>query len=71
VRTWPAARRDVFMTARLRAIRALRLNYTRRGVWVWLRGRKRRSGLRGWQEVLREPERVTREQHAIAEGVIL
>lgn len=29
------------MIIRLRALRSLRLNYKRRGVWVWLKGRKR------------------------------
>lgn len=53
----------------LAAIRALRLNYRWRGVYRWLRGRHRRSGLRGWQRVLRDPESVIREQHANAEGV--
>jgi hypothetical protein len=55
------------MRLRIEAIRALRLNYTRRGVYVWLKGHKRRSGLKGWQRVLREPARVIEEQHAIAD----
>lgn len=53
----------------LRAIQALRMNYTRRGVVVWLKGRGRHTGLRGWQVVLRYPELVINEQQAIAEGV--
>lgn len=53
---------------RLRALRSLRLNYTRRGCWVWLRGTHRVTGLKGWQMVLRTPERVEQEQHALADG---
>jgi hypothetical protein len=56
---------------RLRAICALRLNYTRRGVWLWLRGRKRSTGERGWRQVWREPQKVIEQQEAIAEGVFL
>lgn len=52
----------------LRAIKALRLNYTRRGVLVWLRGRKRHTGKRGWHLVLFSPSRVVAEQEALAEG---
>lgn len=29
------------MKLRLKALRSLRLNYKRRGVWVWLKGRQR------------------------------
>lgn len=62
------------MRLRIEALRALRLNYTRRGVYVWLRGSQRRFPgnvrRRGWQRVLHEPARVANEQHAIAEGVI-
>jgi ribosomal protein L37AE/L43A len=32
---------------RLKALRSLRWNYTRKGVWVWLKGRKRCSACRG------------------------
>ena len=56
------------MRLRIEALRALRLNYTRRGVYIWLKGRKRRSGLKGWQRVLREPEVVRNEYESIAEG---
>jgi hypothetical protein len=59
------------MRLRIEAVRALRLNYRWRGVYIWLKGRKRRSGLRGWQEILREPERVIQEQHAFADGAFL
>lgn len=38
------------MKPRLQAIRALRLNYKWRGVWIWLKGRKRcrRCKGEGW-----------------------
>lgn len=52
-----------------RAIRALRWNYRWRGVWIWLKGRKRSTGLRGWQMVLRDPRGVIDQQRAAAEGV--
>jgi hypothetical protein len=54
---------------RIDAIRALRLNYRWRGVWIWLRGRNQRyGGRRGWRVLLTDPERVIRDQDAIAEG---
>lgn len=52
----------------IRAIRALHMNYSWRGVYIWLRGRKRPTGKRGWRMVLREPERVIERYEAIAEG---
>jgi hypothetical protein len=84
------------MKLRLQALRALRLNYKRRGVLVWLIGRRRcrrckgcgrvwsaalwaeitcpvcdgSKEPRGYQRILSEPERVTQEQDAIAEGVM-
>jgi hypothetical protein len=54
---------------RVEALRALRLNYTRRGVWIWLKGRKR-SGRRGWQRLWQDAQWVRDEQRAIAEGVL-
>lgn len=56
---------------RLAAIRALRLNYTWRGVYLWLKGRKRSTGERGIVTVLRDPERVIQQQHAAADGAFL
>jgi hypothetical protein len=53
---------------RIQALRALRLNYTRRGVWVWLRGRKRSTGERGWRMVWRDPQRVIERQEQAANG---
>ena len=58
------------MRLRIEAIRALRLNYTRRGVYVWLKGRKR-GGQRGWRRLWEEPEMVRDGQEAIAEGNFL
>jgi hypothetical protein len=62
---WPVQAVQV----RISAVRALRLNYTWRGVFVWLKGRKRSTGQRGFVVVLRDPARVVIEQHAVAEGV--
>lgn len=56
------------MRLRLEALSALRLNYTWRGVWIWLRGRKRSTGERGWRQVWREPQKVIERQQAISEG---
>lgn len=67
---------------RLQALRSLRWNYTRKGVWVWLLQQQRHRVVRditfarisfyatsrGWMRVLREPEKVTAEQHLLAEG---
>lgn len=50
-----------------RAVESLHLNYTWKGVYIWLKGRKR-SGRRGWKRLLDEPEIVEQEQQAIAEG---
>jgi hypothetical protein len=65
------------MPDQLRAIKALRLNYTRRGVWVWLKARHtytdgpgNYSRLRGWQVLLLHPGDVCAEQEALAEGVM-
>lgn len=63
------------MSNRIEAIRALRLNYTRRGVCVWLKAPQRpfpgNVRRRGWQRVLHEPERIIVEQHAVADGAFL
>lgn len=67
------------MTLRLKALRSLRWNYTRKGVWFWLKGRQRLrynaagqlEEVRGWQRVLTEPEKVIAEQTAAAEGVFV
>lgn len=59
------------MRLRIEAIRALRLNYTRRGVYLWLKCPTCQSGLKGWQRVWSEPETVRNEQQAIADGVFL
>jgi hypothetical protein len=53
---------------RLKAVRSIRLNYTRRGTLRWLAARHRRHGCRGWRRVWRDPAEVCREQHALAEG---
>jgi hypothetical protein len=58
------------LTLRLQALRSLRWNYRWRGVWAWLKGRHvLADGRRGWQMVLREPQRVIDWQAAIADGV--
>jgi hypothetical protein len=54
---------------RLQAVRSLRMNYTRRGTWLWLKGRKRSTGERGWRRVWADPQSVIDAQNAIAEGV--
>lgn len=56
------------LSARWRAFRSLRLNYTRRGVWVWLRGTHRGARMKGWRLLWEQPERVEQEQHALADG---
>ncbi len=56
---------------RVRAIQALRLNYKWRGVYLWLKGRKKSTGERGWRQVWSDPEKVIQEQHAIADGAFL
>jgi hypothetical protein len=59
---------------RLKALRALRWNYTRKGVWVWLVGWQepgKRRHVRGYRRILSEPERVVAEQTAVAEGVFV
>lgn len=53
---------------RVEAVRALRMVYTWRGVFLWLKGRKRSTGQRGIVAVLRAPAKVTAEAHALAEG---
>lgn len=55
------------MRPRIEAIRALRMNYTWKGVYVWLRGRKR-DGRHGWRLLWEDPEMVRYGQEAIAEG---
>lgn len=63
------------VAARVRAVKALRMNYRWRGVWVWLRADVSVPGTpfrgRGWKLVLRHPERVIDMQHALAEGAYL
>lgn len=56
------------VVVRVYAIRSLRMVYTWRGVFLWLKGRKRTTGQRGIVAVLRSPEKVTDEMHALAEG---
>lgn len=50
------------------AIRALRLNYRWAGVWVYLKGRQRSTGKRGWRMVLFHPTEVAQRMHAFADG---
>lgn len=50
-----------------KSIRSLHLNYTWKGVYIWLKGRKR-SGRRGIQRIFHEPEIVEQEQKSIAQG---
>lgn len=55
--------------SRYRAVRSLRMNYTWKGVWLWLKGRKRSTGKRGITMVLRHPDKVIAQSEATAEGV--
>ncbi len=60
------------MRLRVEALRSLRWNYHRRGVWFWLKGRHVLADRkRGWQILLREPQRVIDWQTAAAEGVFV
>jgi hypothetical protein len=60
----------------IKAIRALRMNYRWRGVYMWLKDRYtytdglgNYSQLRGWQLILWHADDIRAEQEAIAEGV--
>ncbi|HXD26451.1 MAG TPA: hypothetical protein VN609_11000 [Propionibacteriaceae bacterium] len=61
------------MIIRLKALRSLRWNYTRKGVWFWLKGRHHvaEGKPRGFVLILREPQRVIDWQTAAAEGVFV
>jgi hypothetical protein len=60
------------MRSRYRAVSSLRINYTSRGVYQWLKVRHTRHGdIRGWQRVLRDPDGVWTEQQALTEGYYL
>ena len=50
-----------------RAFKSLHLNYTWKGVYIWLKGRKR-SERRGWKRLFDEPEIVEHEQQENADG---
>jgi hypothetical protein len=53
---------------RVAAIRSLRRNYTWKGVWIWLKGRKRSTGRRGITMVLLDPAKVIANSEAAAAG---
>jgi hypothetical protein len=59
VASWPAP---------VAAVKALRMNYTRRGAVHWLRHRHM-DGETGWAKIRRDPEAVIRDQHRLAEGM--
>jgi hypothetical protein len=56
------------------ALRELRRNYTRKGVWMWLRRevvdwRPPSRRVRGWKWLLADPEAVYRHAGGVSEGV--